>query len=180
MKKSGISLISLIIVIIVIIIIAAIVIFTGLDTPSQAQLARIVQSYADYRLAIREDYTNRRLEDTFKRDNLTDAQTYYSIASGIELSGKDSTVPDTTVSALGVSIKPESLIGNECYKITSDTNIESIKTQKKFYEDTESHYLTDKGDIFILPGYPVEENGITRWYINEKLFYYSDEPFTLP
>ena len=48
--------ISLIITIIVIIILAAIVIFTGLNTPDRANFAKFVSEFSDFRTAVQQDY----------------------------------------------------------------------------------------------------------------------------
>ena len=83
--KKGISLISLIITIIVIIILAAIVIFTGLNTPDRANFAKFTQGISDLNLAITQDYANRKAKYATKDESRTDAQIYYNIASGTEV-----------------------------------------------------------------------------------------------
>ena len=80
--SEGISLIALIITIIVIIILAAIVIFSGLNTPDRANLAKFVQEISDFRLAVQQDFMNKKAEYAISGKSRSDAQIYYIIANG--------------------------------------------------------------------------------------------------
>ena len=104
-NKAGISLISLIITIIVIIILAAIVIFTGLNTPDRANLARFVSEFSDFNSAVQQDYMRRKTQNAMAGNTRTDAQIYYSIASGTEVSMNDATTPTGTTIKLKITIK---------------------------------------------------------------------------
>lgn len=175
--KKGISLISLIITIIVIIILAAIVIFTGLNTPDRANFARFVQNFSDYNTAIMGDFHTRKTKNSVEGLTRTDAQVYYAIAKNHDITDINATPSgDGTVTGLGITTYPEPLIGNDFYEITSDNNIAGIKQQKQFYEKTEKHYVTDKGEGFFLPGYRLENDGEIRWYINERKYYIEGNP----
>ena len=79
MKKSnlGISLISLIITIIVIIILAAIVIFTGLGTPDQANFARFAQEFSDFNLAVDNAYMKEFTDNALSKITRNKKQIYY-------------------------------------------------------------------------------------------------------
>ena len=65
--SAGISLISLIITIIVIIILAAIVIFTGLNTPDRANFAKFAQNFSDFQTAVSQDYMQKKAEYAIER-----------------------------------------------------------------------------------------------------------------
>lgn len=178
--KKGISLISLIITIIVIIILVAIVIFSGLSTPDRANFAKFTQSFSDYSTAIMGDYTKKMMQYAVGGQSRTDAQIYYIIANGNEniVDVNDAPTPVETIEKLGLPLHPEQLEGTEYYEITADSNIEGVNKQMQFYEASEKHYVTDKGEAFILPGYLVP--GTNRWYINERKYYESDEPIKGP
>ena len=133
----------LIITIIVIIILAAIVIFSGLNTPDRANLARFVQSFSDYNTAIMGDFTAKKTKYALEGKARTDAQIYYIIATGNE-------------------------------------NIVDVNDAPTPVATMEKHYVTDKGEAFVLPGYLISENGTNRWYINERKYYESNEPITGP
>ena len=79
--KKGISLISLIITIIVIIILAAIVIFTGLNTPDRANLAKFTQNISDFRTAVQQDFMEKKAEYATNGLSRSNAQIYYIIDS---------------------------------------------------------------------------------------------------
>ena len=82
MKNQGISLISLIITIIVIIILAAIVIFSGMDTPERAQLANFGQQVSNISSAITDQLTGVSVNyGTSGRTRKTE-QLYYTLATG--------------------------------------------------------------------------------------------------
>ena len=185
MKKNsfGISLISLIITIIVIIILAAIVIFTGLRTPDQANFAKFTSEFSDFNLAVDNAYMKEFQDNALANETRSKKQVYYKIATGTDVGEEDVNkvpVASGTVNGLGVNIYPEMLPGEEFYEITSDTNVKNWKVEKKYYAETEKHYLTDEGVAFVLPGYLViEEDGTKKWWINERMYYISDTPITI-
>ena len=171
--KYGLSLISLIITVIVIIILATIIIFSDLKTPDRANLAKFVEDFSSYKMAIMQDYMNRKTKYNLEGITRSDEQIYYAIAMGDENLVDVNTNPIETglISDLTVEIYPEKLSGKKFFEIISDINVGSINKQNRFYESAEKHYVTDTGDVFILPGYLVEENGNSRWYISENKYY---------
>lgn len=108
--------------------------------------------------------------------SITDAQIYYSIVNGITVESSVSPEPIKKVSELGIDLKPDNIAGSDIYEIKSDKNIDGIKKQKIFYDSNEKHFVTDTGEVFILPGFKTKENDETRWYINDVKYYVNDEP----
>lgn len=182
--QKGISMVSLIITIITIILLAAIVIFSGLETPANASLAKFISDFNEYSTIIRNDYIARYHDYSMHDLTRTEAQIYYEIASGREdLDMNTVPVSNMTVSEVENQygkIFPYTLSGKECYEIIHDTNINGITKEKEFYTATERHYVTDNGVAFVLPGYPEYGNGdAKKWWINEKQ-YYTGEPVLTP
>lgn len=162
------------------ILLVAIVIFSGMETPANASLAKFMSEFSDYSLAVRNDYVERYHKNSIENVSRTKAQVYYEIASG----RNDIEMNTPTVSSMSVveleeqygRIFPEDLNGNECYEVTHDYNIKDIKRDKYFYVESEKHYITDEGIAFVLPGYPeYGSNDVKKWWINEKQ-YYTGEP----
>jgi len=181
-NKSGITLISLIITIIVMIIISVITIYSGLHTPDRANLAKFVSEFSDFHLAITQDYMQKIADYALSGKTRTEAQIYYAIAKGSDYSGDINEKPkaDGKVENLGVTIYPDNLTGTDFYLITDDTNVMNWQGNKKYYQERtpvngEQHFITDKGEPFIIPGYRVEEEGITKWFINENQYYIREE-----
>ncbi len=193
MKKEGISLISLIITIIVIIILAAIVIFTGLNTPDRANFAKFTSEFSDFRTAVQQDYMQKKMQYAVEGKSRTDAQIYFSIAMGEDVSGRDGANInlEPTVENIGqgqyndsdindkikyisgdgenaLNLGGTGIQGTYAYLITNDTNVAEWKQDKKYYAPTEQHWVTDVGDVFVTPGYRVEEDGTEKWYLNER------------
>lgn len=81
-KKQGISLISLIITIIVIIILAAIVIFSGLDSPNKAQLSKVINDIDNVQTAVDQAYYGLYTEKSVAGEVWTKSQLYESVATG--------------------------------------------------------------------------------------------------
>lgn len=177
-KNNGISLVSLIILIVVIIILASVTIFTGLNTVDKANFASFTQEISEFSNTLQKDFLKRKNQYIKERKNYTNDQIYYIIASNEEIDPNESTTPAGTIESLGLDIVPNNLLGADYYLITSDKNIEGWNIEKNYYEPKgasgEKHYLTDKGEVFILPGYRVDEDGTIKWYVNEKKYYVSD------
>ena len=172
----GISLISLIITIIVIIILAVIVIFTGLSTPDRANFAKFTSEFSDFQTAVEQDYYNRYQKHALANDTRSKAQIYLEIASngaynGMEIKTSEGAVSQPPLSEINAMLATSGLKGIEYYQITSDTNVTEWKKQINYYAPTEKHYVTDEGEVFMLPGYLVEENGEEKWYINSSKYY---------
>lgn len=164
-KPRGVSLVSLIITIIVIIILASIVIFNGFDTPDKASLAKFVSEIGDFRNAVLQDYAQRKAKSAVSGKRLSDAQIFYGIANNRELEKDEEVELAGKVSDLQVS----GISGTEYYLIPNDQNVANWQRNVKYYSPDEKHYVTDTGDVFIVPGYRVEENGEEKWYLNDKV-----------
>ena len=172
-KKSGISLVSLIITIVVIIILAAIVIFTGLSTPDQATFAKFTSEYSEMGIAVTEDYVERYTASVVNNQKRTKAQIYYEMASGIEKEKPEATGEvDELNKKLSLS---QGLKGEEYYRITENTNIKGWDTDKYYFSPDEKHYITDEGELFVLPGYLVEEGDTQKWWVNEDKYYMGEQ-----
>ena len=173
MKKNnlGISIITLIITIIVIIILASIVLFSGLDTPEQAAVARFVTEFSDFELAINNDYAKRAKEYALDGKNMSNAQIYYMIATGQTLEEQEKPVRVGLIEELEFETMPVELEGTEYYEITNDKNVANWGNHQTYYVSTEKHYVTDAGEAFVLPGYMIEEDGVEKWWINDSKYY---------
>lgn len=171
--KYGLSLISLIITVIVIIILATIVIFSGLKTPDRANFAKFAEDFSSYKTAIAEDFMKKKTAYALEEKTRTDEQIYYIIATGNENNVDANTNPIESglINDLAIEIYPEKLSGTKYFEITSDTNIEGINKENFFFEPDEKHYITDEGEVFILPGYLVDDGDSHRWYITESKYY---------
>lgn len=178
--NDGISLITLIITILVIIILAAIVIYQGLSVPDKAKFAKYVQEFSSFHDAVTQEYFKKKQDFALANKTRTDAQIYYLIATGSDISdfnqeptGSAVNKITTLFSAAGM-VYPEELQEENCYQITV-SKIGQMDAHKKIYGPNEVYYITDKGEVFFLPGYRIEEGNEARWYINENKYYISDE-----
>ena len=180
-NQKGVSMITLIITIIVIIILAAIA-FVGMDDATGgAQFSGFAQEFGDYALNFKSD-TVGDLREKYGVDGIakTDAQLYYEAATG-------------TAPAAGVLVPAGKLLagltelkgGNtdmlgaemKCYLI-DDSNVSGYEANHKFYGDnlgTEQHYVTEKGDVFTIPGFPRTVDGEYRMYITPDTYYVTNE-----
>ena len=170
-KSKGISLIALIITIIVIIILAAIVITRAGSVIDNANFAKFTSEFDDYNTAVQQDYARRYTKYVTTGKHITMPQIYYMIASGTELNEYEDPVAAGLVSELPFSLSPDGLSGTEYYEITSDTNISDWSKQKSFYDPSEKHYVTDMGEVFVLPGYGIKADA--TWYISSSKHYAS-------
>ena len=176
-NAKGISLIALIITIIVIIILAAIVMSRAGDMIDNANFAKFTSEFDDYDTAIQQDFSKRYAKYQISGKHITNAQIYYMIASGLELAEYEDPIPTGLVEDLGItSTLFNDLKGVEYYEITDDTNISDWTKQKSFYDPSEKHYVTDEGEVFILPGYKVKKDN--TWYITSKNYYASASGIT--
>lgn len=188
MKKSslGISLISLIITIIVIIILAAIVIFSGLGTADDALFARFTSEFSDFNLAVDNAYMEEFTDNALTNMTRSKKQIYYKMATGrdvVKENGDDiNIIPEPTGKVADLpQMYPEGLEGEDFYLITDDRNIKGWERNKNYFEETETHYVTDEGEAFFLPGYLVEgEDGNNKWYVNEKKYYVAEQGLREP
>ena len=189
MNVAGISLISLIITIIVIIILAAIVIFSGLNTPDRANFAKFTSEFSDFRTAVQQDYMQKKMKYATEGKTRSDAQIYYSIAMGTDIVeegdiNKEPTVANKNeaqyssgtikyISGEGedaLNLGGMGIQGTYAYLISDDTLVDGWKQDKKYYAPDETHWITDEGDVFVLPGYRIEQDGEEQWHYNERAY----------
>lgn len=172
MKKNnfGISLVALIITIVVMVIIAAVAIFNGFNTAEKAGLAKFIHEASNFNSALQYDYISR-IRYNPEYAGMNNNQIYYVMAKGIKPGTH--VVPEPSQIDWGdVQILPYPLEGTEFYEITDDRNIASWDLNKR-YGDEDRHYISNKGEGFILPGYAVQTSVGTKWYINEEKYYYT-------
>ena len=65
--------------------------------------------------------------------------------------------------------------------VIDDSQVEGYKANHKFYGDnlgTETHYVTQNGFVFTLPGFPREVDGQYRMYIAPDVYYVVDQNYT--
>lgn len=175
-KKSikGISVLGLIVLIVGIIILGAVLRFI-IRMLSGDQFNKFKTDFDAYVSTIEKDALNRKTKATIQ---LTDAQVYYSIANGIPVGDEVKIEPTGNINNLGLDLKAGTISGIDFYEIKSDSNIMDVNGQKTFYDADEKHYITDMGDVFILPGFNKNEEGVNRWYINANNYYEYDKPIT--
>ncbi len=171
MKKSGISLIALIITIIVIIILAAISIFGVAGVVEKSRYAKFVSDMSEMQTAVSLDYANRKQKYILSGEFRTDEEIYYMIATGKDITGKEEVKATGKVEYIENEIYP-SLQGTEYYEITDDRNIAGWERNQTYASGEEKHYITNKGEVFILPGYTVEQkDGINLYFVNANQYY---------
>lgn len=195
-NQKGVSMITLIITIIVIIILAAIA-FVGMDDATgSAQFSGFASEFGDYATNFQNGpYSN--VTEAFglagKAANKT--QKYYAAARGITLSDFDGILNGVTTPAgyqfketvlkhgatTNVKFIVKDATGAEYagedftlfYQIKDGVMKEYPET-KNFYGDAngeETHWVTDTGLVFTLPGFPREVDGEERMYITASLYY---------
>lgn len=169
MKNQGISLISLIITIIVIIILAAIVIFSGMDTPERAQLANFGQQVSNISSAITDQLTAVSVEYGTSGRTRNTEQIYFTLATGKDpgqygFMNADLVTPATT-----------SLELEACQNIVKDFAKEKTSkavasgevigglglTLPTVREHNEAWYVTSEGKVFNATGFV--SGGKTYW-----------------
>jgi type II secretory pathway pseudopilin PulG len=156
MKNQGISLISLIITIIVIIILAAIVIFSGMDTPERAQLANFGQQVSNVNAAIVDQIAG--VSTTFATEGKTrnTEQMYYKLATGVDC-GQYGTMNTFESDDIGKQNSGEK--DSKCQNIIVAHAKEDSKngglslTLPDVREHDEAWYITEKGQIFNATGF---------------------------
>lgn len=157
MKNQGISLISLIITIIVIIILAAIVIFSGMDTPERAQLANFGQQVSNVSSAIVDQLTGASTEFATEGKTRNTEQIYYRLATGLDvgqfgtMQGEDVTDHSGDNGANDTNcqrINPE-----YAARKTSDAKKGLGITLPKVRETNIAWYVTEDGKVFNATGF---------------------------
>ena len=173
-KNSGVSIVTLIITIVVIIILAAIAIYSGFKTADNANFAKFTSEFSDFNMAATNDYMKKQSENVANNETRTKAQVYYEIASGVDVGMNGVTVPAGEVIEINSRLSDD-LIGKEFYIITDDTNISGWESDKHYYDPNENHYVTDEGEVFVLPGYLTVEDGVEKWWVNEQKYYVGEK-----
>ena len=179
-NQKGVSLIALIITIIVIIILAAIVMNSSTDTVGNAQYARFAQEFGEYSDQVALKAADIKADTGIKGQIINNAQNFYMTASGLTTltSGDGATgmtlpvgyvMPESIQEILGVS--GDSVVAY----VINDVNIpnyESYEDGRDFYGDSngkEYHLITSNGQVFTIPGYPVEQSdGTIEYHIDTK------------
>lgn len=166
MKNQGISLISLIITIIVIIILAAIVIFSGMDTPERAQLSNFAQQVSNVHSAVIDKLTDVTINHTSSGETRNAEQLYFELATGEDCGqfgymsgdGKDAGTDD---------LKEEA-----CQNILPDQAKEYLGiTLPNVRESNTAWYVTKNGQVFNATGFV--SGGKT--YFTADLYYDNDD-----
>lgn len=172
-SKKGLSLINLIAIVVTVIIIA-VIISIAKGTSSEEQFSKFQKDFKEYVKKIEQDFTSKKTDAPISMQNNS---IYYSIANGVDVNGSSSITPTGTIEQLEINLKEGKLNGKEFYEIQKDTNVANVKKQNSFYQSDEKHYVSDAGDVFILPGYKMkQEDATNRWYITDTYYYESDVP----
>lgn len=166
MKNQGISLISLIITIIVIIILAAIVIFSGMDTPERAQLSNFAQEVSNVHSAVLDKLTDVTINHTSSGETRNAEQLYFELATGVDcgqfgyMSGDGTTQGTATMNdAACQNILPTQAKG---YLGITLPNVRESNT---------AWYVTKNGQVFNATGFV--SGGKT--YFTADLYYNDDD-----
>ena len=164
MKNQGISLISLIITIIVIIILAAIVIFSGMDTPERAQLANFGQQVSNVSSAIVDQLTGVSTEFATEGKTRNTEQIYYTLATGKD-AGQYGRMKGVETVASGEQTADADADG--CQNIDREYAAKKTKdgglglTLPTVREHNEAWYVTADGKVFNATGFV--SGGKTYW-----------------
>ena len=152
MKNQGISLISLIITIIVIIILAAIVIFSGMDTPERAQLANFGQQVSNVSSAIVDQLTGVSTEFATEGKTRNTEQIYYRLATGTDCGqfGSMTTIGSGPNSGDSTAVC-QNIIPSHAEKKTSEGGLGLALP--KVRETNKAWYVTEDGKVFNATGF---------------------------
>lgn len=178
-RKKGISLIALIITIIVIILLAAIVMMASGETVDEADFAKFVSEFGDFHSAVVLDFANREADLLDAGIVVPEKAIFYAIANNEVANADTKAEAKGKIEDLGKKFLPEDLEGTEYYEITSQGNVSEWERERTFYSKSEKLYVTDKGEVFTLPGFPRKQGEEQRYYVNEKK-YYNDGYYELP
>lgn len=159
MKNQGISLISLIITIIVIIILAAIVIFSGMDTPERAQLSNFAQQVSNVSSAVVDQLTGVTTEFATSGKTRNTEQIYYYLATGQD-AGQYGKMKGVDLVASGEQTTSGDADG--CQNIIAAKSKDVIKlVLPTVREHNEAWYVTKDGKVFNATGFV--SGGKTYW-----------------
>ena len=185
-NNKGISMITLIITIIVMIILAAIAFMAAGDQVGSAQFSKFASEFGEYAT----NFENAPLAEVTEALGLTGkatnkAQKIYAAARDVDLKNFDSILNGVIVPGGYTSARFQTDIkdstGATVELASSTTPVYEIKSDvmkeydgKKFYGDAngkETHWVTAKGTVFTLPGFPRVVDGEERMYITPDLYY---------
>lgn len=159
MKNQGISLISLIITIIVIIILAAVVIFSGMDTPERAQLSNFAQQVSNVHSALIDQLTGATTEFATSGKTRNTEQIYYYLATGKD-AGQYGKMKGVDIVTSGEQTTSGDADG--CQNILTDNAKTLLKlTLPTVREHNEAWYVTKDGKVFNATGFV--SGGKTYW-----------------
>lgn len=168
---------------------------TGASTVHSAQFSMFAQEFGDYSLNFQIYPLATVIETTALQGKyLTKAQQYYMAATGfdvesgalvpegIEFVTELNKLPDANLYNYSEMPVTEQYWGNgniACWEI-KDSQIEWYNDNTKFYGDNlgeEKHFVTEKGFVFTLPGYPRTVDGENRMYIATDVYYNTDSNY---
>lgn len=172
MNDEGISLINLITTIIIIIILASIAVSISFNVIGKSSFAKYVSNMQDLEDAVEI------ISADIKGNNMSinDRMVYYMVANNMSIENI-AIEPTGKIEELGTEILPKNIEGEEFYKINIDKLSGYKNKTKMMYSKDEEFYITDKGEVFTLPGYYNEEED--RHYINENKYYEGDFELTV-
>lgn len=168
MKNQGISLISLIITIIVIIILAAIVIFSGMDTPERAQLSNFAQQVSNVHSAVIDQLTGVTTEFTAEGKTRNTEQIYYKLATNEDCGQYGFMQGDALKKSTDTFTEAEG-IGCQNISVTAAKDLLNLKLPT-VREHAEAWYVTKDGQVFNATGFVTGD----KTYFTADL--YTDKP----
>lgn len=168
---------------------------TGTTTVHSAQFSMFAQEFGDYSF----DFTLGPVSLLIEKYGLQGiavpkAQIYYMAATdaeyeagilvpeGIEFVTELNKLPDANLYNYSEMPVTEQYWGNgdiACWEI-KDSQIEWYNDNTKFYGDNlgvEKHFVTEKGFVFTLPGFPRVVDGENRMYISPEVYYNTDSNY---
>ena len=157
MRNQGVSLVSLIITIIVTIILAAIVIFSGMDTPERAQLANFGQAVSNVSSALVDQLTGVSTSYATKGQTRNTEQIYYTLATGHDI-GQFGRMQSGDVSA---KTNETGAVDSNCQRINPDYADNKTTdaagglglTLPMVRETNKAWYVTEDGQVFNATGF---------------------------
>lgn len=181
-SKQGISLMTLIITVVIAIILASISIMSSRGTVEKTNYTKFVSEFADFQTAADHDYLSRVEKASPSATPLNDDEIYYMMSKGYQHDDVYmANAPGDIIPELEqLEFFPGNLKGTKYFRINKDTNIKNWELDKQYTNGIEKHYITNKGEVFMLPGYMFEEEGEIRYYVNSKKYYVGEPIVVLP
>lgn len=165
MRNQGVSLVSLIITIIVTIILAAIVIFSGMDTPERAQLATFGNNVTNVSSAMTDQLTGVSTNFATQSKTRNTEQIYFTLATGYDngqfgaMIGDDPAAAEITNNTYNVDNMDSGDLDKNCQRIipahaeakSKDGGLGYVLP--KVRESNEAWYVTEEGQVFNATGF---------------------------